>query len=383
MRRDDLEKRELDTLAPYAARSALSMGRRHSEPEHPYRTAFQRDRDRIVHCTAFRRLKHKTQVYVEHEGDLYRTRMTHTMEVAQISRTVARALNLNEDLAETLALAHDLGHPPFGHAGEEELDAAMKDAGGFEHNLHSLRIVDAIETRYPEFPGLNLTWVTRESIRKHSVKPRFPVEPEFKPEWKPLMEAQVVDRCDEIAYVSHDVDDSIRAGLITVEMLDECALWRETAASIRARHPAMGGTMLGRQAVRALIETLVSDLIERTESNVRRAKVSTLEDVRRAEGPLVDFSPEVGAKAGELYRFLFGRVYRHFRVVRMSEKGKRFIRQLFETLSGRPEQMPPSFQKLVGQIGLKRTVCDYIAGMTDRYAQDEIRRLFYPYEPLL
>jgi dGTPase len=383
IRREDLEKREEQFLAPYAAKSTQTLGRKYAEPEHPYRTALQRDRDRIVHSTAFRRLKHKTQVYVEHEGDLYRTRMTHTMEVAQISRTVARTLALNEDLAEALALAHDLGHPPFGHAGEEELNACMAKFGGFEHNLHSLRLVDVVESRYPEFPGLNLTWIVRESIRKHSIKPKFPVEAEFKPEWKTLLEVQVVDHCDEIAYVSHDVDDSIRAGLITVESLTDCALWREVTDSIRKKRPDMSGVILARQAVRALIEVLVSDLISTTEANAKRLNLKSVDDVRRAPEPVCEFSHDIGMKVGELYRFLMSNVYRNFRVVRMAEKGKRFIRQLFEAYTGKPEQLPPFFQRLAKEIGLERAVCDYIAGMTDRYAQDEIRRLFYPYEQLL
>jgi dGTPase len=383
IRREDLEKRENDTLAPYAAKSAKSLGRKYPEQPHPYRTEFQRDRDRIVHCSAFRRLKHKTQVYVEHEGDLYRTRMTHTMEVAQISRTIARSLALNEDLAEALALAHDLGHPPFGHAGEEELNACMQGHGGFEHNLHSLRLVDVVESRYPEHPGLNLTWVTRESIRKHSIKPKFPVEKEFRPEWKTLLEVQIVDHSDEIAYVSHDVDDSIRAGLCTVDTLMDCELWRDVVAPIRKKKPSLPDVMVGRQAVRTLIEVLVDDLMRHTEKNVKRLKLKTIDSVRNAKEAVAEFSHPVGMKVGELYRFLMTNVYRNYRVVRMAEKGKHFIRQLFEAYTTKPEQLPPYFQRLAKDIGLERTVCDYIAGMTDRFAQDEIRRLFYPYEQLL
>jgi dGTPase len=379
--RIDLEEREERTLAPYAARSGRSLGRRHPEGSHPYRTEFQRDRDRVVHSSAFRRLKYKTQVYIEHEGDYFRTRLTHSMEACQIGRTIARALNLNEDLVETLALVHDLGHPPFGHAGEAALAACMEGRGGFEHNLHGLRIVDLLEQRYPDFPGLNLTWEVRESIVKHTIKPSMPAE--FKPEWGPLLECQVVDLSDTIAYVSHDVDDAVKAGLISTEQLRESSLWSQAIESVLERHPDLRGELLSRQAVKRLIERLATDLIESSSARREDLGIRTLEDVRGAKERAIDFSPAVRAQVHELYRFLTANVYRHYRVIRMAEKGKRFLRDLFEAYSARPEQLPPQFQRWAKHEGVERAVCDYLAGMTDRYAQEEVRRLFSPFEPLL
>ncbi|HLG43079.1 MAG TPA: deoxyguanosinetriphosphate triphosphohydrolase [Planctomycetota bacterium] len=381
IRRTDLEEREERTLAPFAAKSGRTLGRQFQEPPHAYRTAFQRDRDRVVHSSAFRRLMHKTQVYIEHEGDYFRTRLTHSMEACQIGRTIARALNLNEDLAETLALVHDLGHPPFGHAGEDALAECMKGHGGFEHNLHGLRIADLLEQRYPDFPGLNLTWEVRESIVKHSVKPSMPAQ--FRPEWSPLLECQVVDLSDTIAYVSHDVDDAVKAGLVSTEQLRENAIWSEAIESVLARHADLRGELLSRQAVKLLIERLATDLIEHTSSRLECLKIRSLEDVRSASERAVDFSPPMREKVNQLYRFLTSNVYRHYRVTRMAEKGKRFLRDLFQTYTRRPEQLPPQFQRWAEHEGVERSVCDYLAGMTDRYAQEEVRRLFYPFEPLL
>lgn len=381
--REVLERREEASLAPYAAKSGATLGRRFREEPHPYRTEFQRDRDRLVHSSAFRRLKYKTQVYVEHEGDYFRTRLTHSMEVCQISRTIARALNLNEDLVETLAIAHDLGHPPFGHAGEEALAECMKGHGGFEHNLQGLRIVDLLERRYPDFPGLNLTWEVRESIRKHTIREDLPVEPEYRPEWKPLLECRVVDRADVIAYVSHDVDDAVKAGLLSTAQLRENEIWRETLDEVLRGHPDLRGELLTRQAVKRLIERLVSDLIEHSDRTLKETKIRSLEDVRAAPDGLICFSPAMEAQVAELYQFLTEHVYRHYRVIRMAEKGRRFLCDLFHAYARRPEQLPPQFQRLADESGVPRAVCDYLAGMTDRYAQQEVRRLFYPFEPLL
>ena len=381
IRRPDLEEREERSLAPYAAKSGRSLGRRFPEPPHAYRTEFQRDRDRVIHSSAFRRLRYKTQVFIEHEGDYFRTRLTHSMEACQIGRTIARALNLNEDLAETLALVHDLGHPPFGHAGEDALAECMKGHGGFEHNLHGLRIADLLEQRYPDFPGLNLTWEVRESIVKHTVKPSMPSE--FRREWSPLLECQVVDLSDTIAYVSHDVDDAVKAGLLSTEQLRENAIWSEAIESVLGRHPDLRGELLSRQAVKLLIERLATDLIEHSSSRLETLKIRSLEDVRAARERAVDFSPSMREKVNQLYRFLTSNVYRHYRVTRMAEKGKRFLRDLFETYTRRPEQLPPQFQRWAEHEGVERSVCDYLAGMTDRYAQEEVRRLFYPFEPLL
>lgn len=381
--RPSLEEREERDLAPYAAKAGRSLGRKHPEPEHPYRTAFQRDRDRVIHSSAFRRLKYKTQVYLEGERDYFRTRITHTLETSQIARTIARVLGLNEDLCEVLALAHDLGHPPFGHSGEDALAECMKNHGGFEHNLQSLRIVEILENRYPDFPGLNLTWETRESIRKHSVKPRYPVEPEYKPEWSPLLECEVVDLADYIAYVAHDVDDAIKAGLLTLEQMEQIELWRLAQKDVLKKYPKLRGELMVRQIVRWLIERMVTDLLESTEKAIVRAGIRTLDDVRRPRDPVVGFSPELKVRVDELYRFLYGNVYQHWQVERMHEKAKRFVRDLFEAYTKHPKMLPPQFQESARANGVERAVCDYIAGMTDRYAQEEHKKLFSPFEPLL
>jgi len=378
--RDELERREEQFLAPFAAKSG-GTSRRYPESEHPYRTAFQRDRDRVIHCAAFRRLQYKTQVFVNHEGDYYRTRLTHSTEAAQISRTVARATGLNEELCEVLALAHDLGHTPFGHSGQDALDECMKEHGGFEHNLQSLRVVTLLEHRYPDFPGLNLTFETLESIRKHTLKPDRPVEPEYRPEWSPLLEAQVVDIADSIAYDAHDVDDGIKAGLISEKLLQEVELWRESVATVQRRYPRVEGEMLVRQAVLHLINAEVSDLVESTLANAKNLR--SLEEVRRAREPVVAFSTELARKKRELQTFLHRHVYRHHRVIIMQEKARKFITELFRAYVATPAQLPPRFQEWAESTGLHRAVADYIAGMTDRYAQEEYRKLFYPFENVL
>lgn len=378
--RQDLEKREADGLAPYAARSAESGGRKYPEEEHPSRTDFQRDRDRVIHSTAFRRLEYKTQVFVNHEGDYYRTRLTHSMEVAQIARTVARTLNLNEDLAETLALAHDLGHTPFGHSGQDALHDMMKEHGGFEHNVQGLRVVELLENSYPNFRGLNLTWATRESMRKHTVRPDFPLEPEYKPEWQPLLECQAVDVADSIGYDAHDVDDGIKAGLITEEALNQTALWREGVDDVKKKFPKADGEIRVKQAVIAIINREVGDLLEQTEKMFKKFSVHSVEDVRRAPQKLVAFSPEMDMKKRELQQFLFKNMYWHYRVARMAEKAKRFITELFQLYVKNIPQLPPRFQEWAKEVGVHRAVADYIAGMTDRYAQDEYKKLFYPFE---
>lgn len=381
--RQILEQREEKDLAPYAAKAGRSLGRKHPEPEHAYRTAFQRDRDRVIHSSAFRRLKYKTQVYFEGERDYFRTRITHTFEASQISRTIARVLGLNEDLCEVLALAHDLGHPPFGHTGEAALAECMKNHGGFEHNLQSLRIVEILENRYPDFPGLNLTWEARESIRKHSVKPKYPVEPEYKPEWSPLLECETVDLSDYIAYVAHDVDDAVKAGLLTLEQLEQIELWRSAQKEVLKKHPKLRGELMVRQVVRWLIERMVTDLLEHTDQAIARAGIKTLDDVRQPRDPIAGFSPELKVRVDELYRFLYKNVYQHWQVERMHEKAKRFVRDLFTAYTTHPKMLPPQFQESARANGVERAVCDYIAGMTDRYAQDEHKKLFSPFEPLL
>lgn len=381
--REELERREEETLAPFAALCGKSIGRTHPEEEHPYRTAFQRDRDRVIHCAAFRRLQYKTQVFVNHEGDYYRTRLTHSTEAAQISRTVARALGVNEDLCEVLALGHDLGHTPFGHSGQDALHECMKDHGGFEHNLQSIRVVTLLEKRYPQFPGLNLTFETLESIRKHTVREDMPLEPGYHPEWAPLLEAQVVDIADSIAYDAHDIDDSVKAGLIELDALSEVPLWVESREAALARYPGLDGELLVLQSVLALINREVTDLVRTTLTNVERMGIDNLDAVRSAKGTVVGFSPELEAKKHHLQRFLRQNVYGHHRVIVMQEKAKRFLRELFEAHVSKPSQLPPKFQKWAEEVGRERSVCDYIAGMTDRYAQEEYRKLFHPFENVL
>jgi dGTPase len=376
--RQDLERREEDTLAPYAAKSGRSLGRRHPEDEHPFRTAFQRDRDRVIHSTAFRRLQYKTQVFVNHEGDYYRTRLTHSTEAAQISRTIARALGLNEDLCETVALGHDLGHTPFGHSGQDALDECMREHGGFEHNRQSLRAVELLERRYPGFPGLNLTYETRESIRKHGWPPRGPVEPDYHPEWSSLLEAQLVDVADSIADDAHDVDDSVKAGLITEDSLSGLEVWRKAVEGL-----SLGGEMRVRAGVRRLIDREVEDLIRSTEENIARMKLTSLEALRRAPEPAVRFSPEMDRLKRELQAFLHRNVYRHHRVVQMAEKARHFITELFQAYTANPTTLPPRFQDWAKEVGVPRAAADYIAGMTDRYCQDEYKKMFHPFENLL
>jgi dGTPase len=376
--RHDLERREEQILAPYAARSGRSAGRKHPEDEHPLRTAFQRDRDRVIHSTAFRRLQYKTQVFVNHEGDYYRTRLTHSTEAAQIARTIARALGLNEDLCETVALGHDLGHTPFGHSGQDALDECMREHGGFEHNCQSLRAVELLERRYPGFPGLNLTFEARESIRKHGWPPRGPVEPEYRPEWGALLEAQLVDIADSIAYDAHDIDDSFKAGLMTEERLAELEVWRHSVEGL-----TLTGEMRVRAGVRRLIDAEARDLILTTEANIARLRLTSLEAVRAAREPAVRFSPEMDRRKSELQAFLHRNVYRHHRVVMMAEKARRFITELFRAYTTNATTLPPRFQDWAKEVGVPRAVSDYIAGMTDRYCQDEYRKLFHPFENLL
>jgi dGTPase len=376
--REELERREAEILAPFAAHSGRSLGRRHPEGEHPYRTAFQRDRDRIIHCAAFRRLQYKTQVFVNHEGDYYRTRLTHSTEAAQISRTIARAVGLNEDLCEVLALGHDLGHTPFGHSGQDALDACLREHGGFEHNLQSLRVVDLLEQRYPGFPGLNLSFETRESIRKHGGPPESQVEEEFRPDWAPLLEAQVVDIADSIAYDAHDIDDGVKAGILREEQLADLEIWKAATEG-----STLEGEMRVRAAVRGIINREVTDLVETILLNVGRMGLDSPEAVRAARESAVRFSPGMERMKERLEAFLHERVYRHHRVLIMQEKAARFVTELFRAYTANPAQLPPRFQAWAAEVGTPRAVGDYIAGMTDRFCQDEYRKLFHPFENIL
>ena len=364
-------------LAPYAMRSRLSRGRRYPEDEHPLRTCFQRDRDRIVHSSSFRRLEYKTQVFVNHEGDNYRTRLTHSLEGAQIGRTVARAMGLNEELTECLVLGHDLGHTPFGHSGERVMNELMSGHGGFEHNRQTLRILEVLERRYPDFPGLNLTWEVREGIIKHRPDTDALAPPEYAPGEAPTLEAQLVDCVDEIAYNNHDVDDGLSSGMFTVEGIRTVALFRE--AHDDARRRGLADERIARHhVVRWIIDRCVGDLIETTMAALAAAQVESVDDVRRAGRRLVAYSPEVAARVRELKDFLFANMYRHYRVVRMGDKAGRILRDLFASYVREPGQLPPHFQEQLERDGVHRVACDYIAGMTDRFAVDEHQKLFDP-----
>jgi dGTPase len=378
--RKELEAREDAWLAPYAARSSQTKGRQHPEQEDNYRTCYQRDRDRIIHSTAFRRLEYKTQVFVNHEGDYYRTRLTHTIEVLQIARSIARCLRLNEDLTETLALAHDIGHTPFGHSGEEALHGLMKDHGGFEHNKHGLRVVDVLENRYPGFRGLNLTYEVRESILKHTTAYDNPAQTELEPGAMPLLEAQVVDAADSIAYDNHDLDDALKAGLITLEDLREVGLWSEVRSDVEKAFGEIEPLYMRTQVIRFLINREVVDLLKTSEKTLGEAGAKDVGAVRSAGAPLIVFSKELRGKKQELQKFLAEKVYNHYRVVRMTTKAKKFIEDIFEAYISSPNQLPPEHRAWAEETGLHQGVCDYIAGMTDRYAQQEHMKLFNPFE---
>jgi dGTPase len=376
-------------LAPYAAQESRSRGRRHAEPAPQYRSEYQRDRDRIVHSGAFRRLEYKTQVFVNHEGDMFRTRLTHSIEVAQIGRSAARVLGLNEDLTEAIALAHDLGHTPFGHAGQDALNRCMKDHGGFEHNLQSLRVVDELEERYAEFDGLNLTYETREGILKHC-SPRNAQQlgelgERFLAKRQPGLEAQLANLADEIAYNNHDVDDGLRAGLITVEQLCEISLFEVQYRVVVAAYPQLSRRRLLHEVVRRMINSQVTDLVETSRAAITAAGVAGIEDVRARTAPLIGFSGEMSARNQALKRFLREHLYRHYRVRRMTAKADRIVSGLFGAFIDDPYLLPPDYQRKIERAagaqdvaGRARVVADYVAGMTDRYAIGEYERLFNP-----
>lgn len=368
-------------LAPYAMKSNSSKGRVHKEKEHPYRPIYQRDRERIIHSTAFRRLEYKTQVFVNHEGDYYRTRLTHTLEVAQIARSMARALRLNEDLAESIALAHDLGHTPFGHSGEEVLAQIMKEHGGFNHNSHGLRIVDHIESKYPNFRGLNLTWEVREGIIKHTTSYDVAeVVQEFQPGMSPSLETQVVNAADEVAYDSHDLDDGLTSRILSEAALKKVLLWKETSVKIRKVYPGLKERLRQSQIIKDIINRQVTDLISATEAKIKQRKIKSIKDVRKIKEYLVVFTPSMQKQRKQLRSFLFQNLYKHYRVLRMSNKARRFIKELFDVYISQPEQLPTSYQARMPKEGPHKVVCDYIAGMTDRYALNEYKKLFEPYE---
>ncbi|MEB2284085.1 MAG: deoxyguanosinetriphosphate triphosphohydrolase [Polyangiaceae bacterium UTPRO1] len=379
--RDELRRREDESLAAYATRSSDTRGRVHAESEHPFRLPFQRDRDRIIHSTAFRRLEYKTQVFVNHEGDYYRTRLTHSIEAGQITRTLCRVLGLNEDLGEAVALSHDLGHTPFGHAGERVLDKLMEPYGGFEHNAQSLRIVDLLEERYPGFPGLNLSWEVREGIVKHSSEYDRPLVRQFAPEVQPVLEAQIVDFADEIAYNSHDIDDGLKSGMLEERDLASATLWTEAREAVRREHGDASESIQRYQTVRRIIDRLVTDMIAAILERIAEHGIRTLADVRACPVRLAGLSPVVAEHNRELKGVLLDRLYRHHRVTRMTVKAQRVMTALFQTYMEEPQQMPPHvYQRIDVDDPKPRVVADYIAGMTDRFAFDEYRKLFDPDE---
>jgi dGTPase len=371
-------------LAPYAIRNDQSRGRRYPEPEHAYRSPFQRDRDRVIHSRAFRRLEYKTQVFVNHEGDHYRTRLTHSLEVAQIARTVSAALGLNGDLAEALALSHDMGHPPFGHSGQDVLDEMMKDHGGFEHNLQTLRIVEKLEEKYIDFPGLNLTFEMREGIVKHSAQykgMRNPPEQlrEYALDELPSLEAQIIDLCDEIAYNNHDLDDGLESRLLDLdELREKVTIFREIFEGVKQQHPNARLHQLVNATIIQLINLLVTDLVENIQGNISREGIQSLDDIRKAPQLLAYFSDEVAAKNRELKSYLLTRMYNHYRVHRMKSKAKRILQALFSAYQQDPALLPSRHQEKMTQEGKERIICDYISGMTDRYAIEEYEKLFNP-----
>ncbi len=368
----------MNTLAPYAANPAQTIGRQFDEPASAPRNAFQRDRDRIIHSTAFRRLEYKTQVFVNHEGDLFRTRLTHSLEVAQLARGIARTLNLHEDLTEAIALAHDLGHTPFGHAGQDALNASMKNHGGFEHNLQSLRVVEKLEQRYAEFDGLNLTFETREGILKHcsikNAKQLGDVGQRFLDKTSPSLEAQLTNFADEIAYNNHDVDDGLRSGLISIEQLSQVELFANNQQMVAKQYPNLEQKRLIPETIRRMINTLVTDLCTQSAKNIAQHQPQSIADIRKLP-PLISFSAEIAAQNHKLKQFLRKNLYHHYQVNRMSAKATRIVQELFTCFYDNAGLLPDEYQAFA-KSDKARAVADYIAGMTDRFAIREHRRLF-------
>jgi dGTPase len=369
-------------LAAYASRAEHSRGRQHAEPAPTNRSEFQRDRDRIVHAGAFRRLEYKTQVFINHEGDLFRTRLTHSLEVAQIARVLARSLHLNEDLTEAIALAHDLGHTPFGHAGQDELNACMRafapEAGGFEHNLQSLRVIDALEERYAAFNGLNLCFETREGVLKHCslshARLLGDVGQRFIDRTQPSLEAQLANLADEIAYNNHDIDDGLRSGLLTIEPLRAVPIFERHYTAMVQKWPTLNERRVVAETIRSMINTLITDVTQTTQANLFAAAPADADAARRC-GPLVAFSPALRAEADALKKFLFENLYRHYKVMRMTNKARRIVRELFDAFVHEPRLLPPDYRH-ENAVTQARAIADYIAGMTDRYAIREHHRLF-------
>ncbi|MBN1693887.1 deoxyguanosinetriphosphate triphosphohydrolase [candidate division WOR-3 bacterium] len=378
--RKQLEEIEEKTLAPYAVFSGKSRGRVYDEPPPSYRTHFMRDRDRIIHSTAFRRLEYKTQVFVNHEGDYYRTRLTHALEVQQIARTISKALRLNESLTEAISLAHDIGHTPFGHAGESKLNELMKDHGGFEHNVQGLRVVDVLEHRYSKFRGLNLCYETREGIIKHETDydSPDPAKNEFDPDSSASLEGQIANFADEIAYNAHDLDDGLKSNYIKLNQLRKVPFWSDIYEKTDSKLEEQERIYM---AIRNFIKFEVRDVIVTSLNNIKANKIKSLKDVYD-NPPLVKFSENLEKLNRELKDFLMENLYQHYKVIKMQEKSKRIIDALFSIYVKETNQLPPQFQKTIPEFGKERVTCDYIAGMTDRFAQYEYERLFFPFKKM-
>jgi len=375
--RQQLEELEDRALANYGIRSKNSKGRAFPEDEPKYRTVFQRDRDRILHTTAFRRLEYKTQVFIISEGDYYRTRLTHTLEVAQIGRTIARTLGANEDLVEAICLAHDLGHSPFGHSGEPTLNRLMIDHNGFDHNKQSLRIVTKLAKRYPEYSGLNLTWETREGIVKHETEYDISDASDFNPDIRGHLEAQIANIADELAYSAHDLDDGLRSGMITAAMLDGITLWEIVLENVGLRNTQVD-ELNRHRIIRRLIGLEISDMVKTTDQQLRESGAQSVEDLQRLDFNVACFSEDMHRRNRKLKDFLYANLYRNPRVIRMQMKAERVINDIFQVYQREPAMLPHHIQKRIDKVGLERTICDYIAGMTDRYAIEEHSKLLDP-----
>ncbi len=379
LRREDLEKIEAETLAPYALTSSRSKGRVHAEKESDTRPAFERDRDRIIHTTAFRRLEYKTQVFVNYEGDHYRTRLTHTLEVAQLGRSIARQLGGNQDLTESICLAHDFGHPPFGHAGEHILNQLMSDYGGFNHNTQSYRIVTELEQNYPNFKGLNLTYETREGMIKHETDYDKSDAGEFEPEKRASLEAQIANFADEIAYNTHDLEDGLRAGLFSPYDLEHLAIWQDLRDEIKWKNGRSYTEVTRHELIRELIGMSVNNVLGKTAVTLQENQIDTPEKVQLHHQNIVGYTADFAPKVKALKKFLFERMYRHYRLVRMQTKAERFISDLFTAYMKEPMMLPHTTQERLTAVSRPRVITDYIAGMTDRYALNEWQKLFDPY----
>ena len=362
-------------LAPYAVSAEETKGRKVEEPEPQSRTCFQRDRDRILHSRAFRRLQYKTQVFVNHEGDHYRTRLTHTLETSQMARSIARTLRLNEDLVEAIALAHDIGHGPFGHAGEWALRAMMQGHGGFDHNEHALRIVELLEDIHPEYTGLNLSYETLEGLKKYPEKAYINGPRQFR-----SLEADLVDLSDEIAYSCHDLDDGLRSGFISLESVEGLDLWVQASQRVKTRFKALSNHHLTRLVIKEIVNLLINNAVEWSQGMIKKTSIETVQDIQSYSEPIISLSPEMCKAHLQLKRFLRLSLYQHHLVIRMTQKGQRFIRDIFEVYLEDPRQLPPSVYYRIEEEGVNRAICDYLAGMTDRFVFDEHKRLFDPYD---